>query len=115
MPYDSEIIVIGCGNVLFKDDGFGPVIINLLQKYCDDQNDYYDKSHIGDFRFPQPLGGGLSGHTDGGGSNLPGVQVDKRLRRYERVHRGHPAFRVEGGRCRHDIVYYGICLAGVSD
>ena len=42
MPYDSEIIVIGCGNILFKDDGFGPVVINLLQKYCNDQNDFYD-------------------------------------------------------------------------
>ena len=35
MPYDSEIIVIGCGNVLFKDDGFGPVVINILQKNAD--------------------------------------------------------------------------------
>ena len=42
MPYDSEIIVIGCGNVLFKDDGFGPVVINILQKYAKDENDYYD-------------------------------------------------------------------------
>ena len=42
MPYDSEIIVIGCGNILFKDDGFGPVVINLLQKYCNDHNDFYD-------------------------------------------------------------------------
>ena len=37
MPYDSEIIVIGCGNVLFKDDGFGPVVINILQKYAKDE------------------------------------------------------------------------------
>jgi coenzyme F420 hydrogenase subunit delta len=42
MPYDSEIIVIGCGNILFKDDGFGPVVINILQKYANDKNDYYD-------------------------------------------------------------------------
>ena len=42
MPYDSEIIVIGCGNVLFKDDVFGPVVINILQKYAKDENDYYD-------------------------------------------------------------------------
>ena len=41
MPYDSDIIVVGCGNVLFKDDGFGPIVINLLQKYTDDKNDYY--------------------------------------------------------------------------
>ncbi len=42
MPYDSDIIVIGCGNILFKDDGFGPIVINLLQKYFNDKNDYYD-------------------------------------------------------------------------
>ena len=42
MPYNSDIIVIGCGNILFKDDGFGPVLINILQKYFNDTNDYYD-------------------------------------------------------------------------
>ena len=42
MPYDSEIIVIGCGNILFKDDGFGPILINILQKYFGDKKDYYD-------------------------------------------------------------------------
>ena len=42
MPYDSDIIVIGCGNILFKDDGFGPIVINILQKYANDKNDYYD-------------------------------------------------------------------------
>ena len=42
MPYDSDIIVIGCGNILFKDDGYGPVVINVLQKYLNDTNDYYD-------------------------------------------------------------------------
>ena len=42
MPYDSDIIVIGCGNILFKDDGYGPIVINLLQKYFEDKNDYYD-------------------------------------------------------------------------
>ena len=42
MPYDSDIIVVGCGNILFKDDGFGPILINLLQKYSNDTNDYYD-------------------------------------------------------------------------
>ena len=41
MPYDSEIIVIGCGNILFKDDGFGPVVINILQKYSNDKNDIH--------------------------------------------------------------------------
>ena len=42
MPYHSDIIVIGCGNILFKDDGFGPVLINILPKYFNDTNDYYD-------------------------------------------------------------------------
>ena len=42
MPYDSDIIVVGCGNILFKDDGYGPVVINVLQKYLNDTNDYYD-------------------------------------------------------------------------
>ena len=42
MPYDSYVIVIGCGNVLCKDDGYGPIVINLLQKLFNDKNDYYD-------------------------------------------------------------------------
>ena len=48
MPYDSDVIVIGCGNVLFKDDGYGPIVINILQKLFNDQNDYYDPA-ITDF------------------------------------------------------------------
>ena len=47
MPYDSDIIVIGCGNVLFKDDGYGPIVINILQKVFNDQNDYYDPAVTG--------------------------------------------------------------------
>ena len=42
MPYNSDVIVVGCGNILFRDDGFGPIIINILQKYLHDTNDYYD-------------------------------------------------------------------------
>ena len=42
MPYDSDIVVVGCGNILFKDDGFGPILINILQKYAKDKSDYYD-------------------------------------------------------------------------
>ena len=35
MAYDAEILVVGCGNVLFKDDGFGPATINVIeQKQC---------------------------------------------------------------------------------
>jgi coenzyme F420 hydrogenase subunit delta len=33
MPYDAEILVIGCGNILFKDDGFGPAVIETLEEY----------------------------------------------------------------------------------
>jgi coenzyme F420 hydrogenase subunit delta len=33
MPYDAEIIVVGCGNVLFADDGFGPAVIEALGEY----------------------------------------------------------------------------------
>jgi coenzyme F420 hydrogenase subunit delta len=32
MPYDAEILVIGCGNILFKDDGFGPAVIDALNE-----------------------------------------------------------------------------------
>ena len=32
MAYDAEVLVIGCGNVLFKDDGFGPAAINKLEE-----------------------------------------------------------------------------------
>jgi coenzyme F420 hydrogenase subunit delta len=33
MPYDAEILVVGCGNVLFADDGFGPAVIEALGEY----------------------------------------------------------------------------------
>lgn len=33
MPYSAEIIVVGCGNILFKDDGFGPEVIKALGEY----------------------------------------------------------------------------------
>ncbi|MDD3984923.1 MAG: coenzyme F420-reducing hydrogenase, FrhD protein [Methanobacterium sp.] len=32
MPYDAEILIVGCGNILFKDDGFGPAVINALDE-----------------------------------------------------------------------------------
>lgn len=31
MPYNAETIVVGCGNTLFKDDGFGPIVVNILE------------------------------------------------------------------------------------
>lgn len=33
MVFDAEILVVGCGNVLFKDDGFGPAVIEALGSY----------------------------------------------------------------------------------
>ena len=33
MLYDAEIMVVGCGNMLFKDDGFGPAVIKALEEY----------------------------------------------------------------------------------
>lgn len=37
MTYDAETLVVGCGNVLFKDDGFGPEVINALEDYFKDK------------------------------------------------------------------------------
>lgn len=31
MTYDAEVLVVGCGNVLFKDDGFGPATIDKIE------------------------------------------------------------------------------------
>ena len=33
MPYDAGRLVVGCGNVLFKDDGFGPMVIHAIEDY----------------------------------------------------------------------------------
>jgi len=30
--WNKEILVLGCGNVLFGDDGFGPAVVEYLQK-----------------------------------------------------------------------------------
>ena len=39
MPYDAEILIVGCGNVLFKDDGFGPRVIETLEQYFKEHED----------------------------------------------------------------------------
>ena len=36
--YDAEILVVGCGNILFKDDGFGLIVIKELEKYIEENN-----------------------------------------------------------------------------
>ena len=33
--YTKEILVLGCGNVLFGDDGFGPEVVQYLEKNYD--------------------------------------------------------------------------------
>ena len=38
MPYDAGRLVVGCGNVLFKDDGFGPMVIHALEDYFIDND-----------------------------------------------------------------------------
>ncbi|KZX12759.1 coenzyme F420-reducing hydrogenase, FrhD protein [Methanobrevibacter curvatus] len=37
MPYKAETLVVGCGNILFKDDGFGPFVIKALEDYFKDK------------------------------------------------------------------------------
>lgn len=37
MPYEAETLVVGCGNLLFKDDGFGPFVIQALEKHFEDK------------------------------------------------------------------------------
>ncbi|KZX15443.1 hydrogenase 1 maturation protease [Methanobrevibacter cuticularis] len=37
MPYEAETLVVGCGNLLFKDDGFGPAVINALEEHFKDK------------------------------------------------------------------------------
>lgn len=37
MAYDAEILVVGCGNVLFKDDGFGPATIDEIEKNLEER------------------------------------------------------------------------------
>jgi coenzyme F420 hydrogenase subunit delta len=33
--WNKEILVLGCGNILFGDDGFGPAAVDYLQKNID--------------------------------------------------------------------------------
>ena len=32
MAYNHENLIVGCGNILFKDDGFGPEVINYMKE-----------------------------------------------------------------------------------
>jgi coenzyme F420 hydrogenase subunit delta len=36
MAFDAEILVIGCGNILFKDDGFGPAVTEAMEEQFKD-------------------------------------------------------------------------------
>jgi coenzyme F420 hydrogenase subunit delta len=31
--FDKSVLIFGCGNILFGDDGFGPAVIKNLQQY----------------------------------------------------------------------------------
>ncbi|NIM48234.1 MAG: hydrogenase maturation protease, partial [Gemmatimonadales bacterium] len=31
--YDKRVVVLGCGNVLFGDDGFGPAVAQHCQEH----------------------------------------------------------------------------------
>lgn len=33
--WNREILVLGCGNILFGDDGFGPAVVEYLQRHYD--------------------------------------------------------------------------------
>ena len=32
--YDKRILILGCGNILFGDDGFGPTVARYCLKHC---------------------------------------------------------------------------------
>ena len=32
--YSKKTLVLGCGNILFGDDGFGPAVVNYLEDHC---------------------------------------------------------------------------------
>ena len=36
MAFDAEILVVGCGNILFKDDGFGPAVTEAMEEQFKD-------------------------------------------------------------------------------
>jgi coenzyme F420 hydrogenase subunit delta len=38
MPYSAETLVVGCGQILFKDDGFGPNVIKALEDHFADKD-----------------------------------------------------------------------------
>ncbi len=38
---DKEILVLGCGNILFGDDGFGPEVVQYLQMNFDIPSNVY--------------------------------------------------------------------------
>lgn len=37
--YQKSTLILGCGNILFGDDGFGPAVIDYLEKDCRVPND----------------------------------------------------------------------------
>lgn len=37
----KRVLILGCGNILFGDDGFGPATIEYMKKNCDIPDDVY--------------------------------------------------------------------------
>jgi coenzyme F420-reducing hydrogenase delta subunit-like protein len=55
VPKYSEILIVGCGNPLFADDGFGPAVIEEIQKLSLPDNICIEDAGLGGphFIFPQ--------------------------------------------------------------
>lgn len=32
--YDKDVLILGCGNPLFGDDGFGPAVVEYIKEHC---------------------------------------------------------------------------------
>ncbi|MBG7617133.1 MAG: hydrogenase maturation protease [Chloroflexi bacterium] len=32
--YEKETLILGCGNILFGDDGFGPAVVDYINNHC---------------------------------------------------------------------------------
>ena len=44
---NKEILILGCGNILFGDDGFGPYVISYINKHKKDKYSILNNDKIG--------------------------------------------------------------------
>lgn len=44
---NKEILILGCGNILFGDDGFGPSVISYINKFKDNKYSIFNSEKIG--------------------------------------------------------------------